>query len=274
MKAFFEARDSSLFIGNMIQFPFPLHVHENVELVYILSGSCTLQIDEGTYLLKPGDFAIAFPLVPHSYERIEEGTRGFAAIFPPDTIAEFVQAFRTLLPKHPILPADRLSEDIPSLIDRLLSLADSKDSPLRLAYLHLLLAHILNALDLSPADAYHERDLSSRAIRYLYEHACERISLISAARGLNISKSHLSHLFAQQYHVNFRHFINAIRIDKATALMHHSQMTMTQICYACGYENMRTFRRAFVRETGELPSEYMIRTRKGSRANSAPPDAE
>ena len=69
--------------------------------------------------------------------------------------------------------------------------------------------------------------------------------------------SHLSHFFAEKLHINFRRFINAIRIDKAKMLMRDPQLTLTQIAFTCGYENMRTFRRAFIRETGELPAAYM-----------------
>ena len=43
--------------------------------------------------------------------------------------------------------------------------------------------------------------------------------------------------------------------------MRDPDMTLTAICYSCGYENMRTFRRAFVRETGMLPTAYLQKMR-------------
>jgi AraC-like DNA-binding protein len=98
-------------------------------------------------------------------------------------------------------------------------------------------------------------------VKYIFDHACENITLSTAAHGLGISESHLSHLFSQQFRINFRRFVNAIRIDKAEALMRDPTMTLTAICYACGYENMRTFRRAFVRETGLLPTAYLQKMR-------------
>jgi two-component system response regulator YesN len=85
---------------------------------------------------------------------------------------------------------------------------------------------------------------------------------------VGISQSHLSHLFSQRFHVNFRRFVNAIRVDRAKMLMRDPRMTLTSICYSCGYENIRTFRRAFVRESGMLPSEY-----QQSQCKAADPDS-
>ena len=264
MKAFFESRDDTLFVGKMTSYPYPLHVHESVELVCLLSGGCAMQIGGEIYRLKPGDFAVIFPLVPHSYNSIDEGTDGFVAFFSADEFTEFVHTLDTLLPENPVIGMGELNHAVYLLVDELLRTAQEESSPLRLAYLHLLTAHVLSAMRLSPARSYPDRSLGARAIRYIYEHACEKLTLESAARGLGISKSHLSHLFAQQYHVNFRHFINSVRIGKAITLLRKPKMTISQICYACGYENMRTFQRAFLRETGELPSEYMQRIRRMS----------
>ncbi len=272
MKAFYETRSDPFFTGRMTRYPFPLHVHEIVELVVILRGSCVMQLDGTTYTLSAGDAAIAFPLSPHSFEEISEDTEGFAAFFPADTIAEFSNLFHTQLPEVPVLRNALNQKDVSFAITSMLNTPPEEASPYRLAYLHLLLAHILNAMDFRPAAECHERGLATKIVRYVYDHACENISISSTARDLGISESHLSHLFAQQFQVNFRRFINAIRIDKATMLMRDPYMTLTEISDACGFENMRTFRRAFSRETGSLPASYMksLRSSRGRKPDGEP----
>lgn len=268
MKAFYEMRTGSLFVGEMTHYPFPLHVHEMLELACVQNGDCTVCIDGKPYLLNPGDIAIAFPLVPHSFEQLSPDIRGFAAFFQADSIAEFSNTFHTMLPVKPVLRAEEVPEDARFAMRRLMESPGAEFHPTRLAYLHVLLAHVLSALELRPADTMNEKGLADRVVKYIFDHACENITLTSTARGLGISESHLSHLFSQQFQINFRRFINAIRIDKAEAMMRDPSQTLTAICYGCGYENMRTFRRAFVRETGMLPTAYLqkMRTESGYSA--------
>ena len=268
MKAFYETRSEPFFVGEMTDYPFPMHVHEITELVLVLKGGCVMHLDGTAYELGPGDAAIAFPLTPHSYDEIFPGTRGFAAFFPADAIAELSNTFHTLLPEEPVIRNAYGMEDVAFAIQRLLAISREDDSPLRLAYLHLLLAHLLGGMRFRPAADFRERGLGARIVRYVYDHACENISIGSVARHLGISESHLSHLFAQQFQVNFRRFINAIRIDKATMLIRDPYLTLTQISDQCGFENMRTFRRAFVRETGMLPGAYVRQARTGGRKES------
>ncbi|MBQ6914038.1 MAG: helix-turn-helix transcriptional regulator, partial [Acidaminococcaceae bacterium] len=124
------------------------------------------------------------------------------------------------------------------------------------AYLHIILAGLLHNLSYRPVYDYSEKDLGHRIIQYISEHAFEEITLESASRALGISISHLSHFFSERMHTNFRRFINAIRISKARLLMRDPNLTLTEISDACGYTNMRTFRRAFQAELGCLPSEH------------------
>lgn len=264
MKAFYETRNESLFVGSMARYPFPLHVHEVVELVVVESGEFTMQIDGRAWHLGPGDAAIAFPLVPHSYEDdIPSTIRGFAAIFPADTIEEYANVFHTMLPVEPVLRAKDVDPEVHMAIKHLLETSDDEYAPSRLAYLHLLLSSLLHKMRFEPAGAFSERGLAYRVVKYVYDHAFERISLASAAHGLGVSESHLSHLFSQQFQINFRRFVNAIRIDRAKALMRDPHMTLTAVCFSCGYENMRTFRRAFVHETGMLPTAFLQELRSG-----------
>jgi len=273
MKLFYETRDENLFIGGMTRYPFPLHVHEIVELACVLKGEVEMQIDGQEYALRPGDIAIAFPLIPHSFDRLSPDASGLAAFFLADTFPQFTKTFLSTLPESPVLRGERVNADARYAIERLVHDPEGDASPSRLAYLHLLIANVLSRMCFKPSESCGEQGLTYRVFKYIFDHACEDITLESAARGLGISQSHLSHLFSQRFHVNFRRFINAIRIDRAKMLMRDPRMTLTSICYSCGYENIRTFRRAFVRETGMLPSEYQLRQHEAGGPDSAEPPA-
>ena len=261
MKAFYQSHPGGMFVGDMTTSPFPLHVHETIELSYIIKGDCVMQIDDDSYTLYPGDIAVTFPLVPHSIDQLTTDSQGLVLFFLADGIDEFSNTFHKMMPVSPVVRAADVPQDALLALDRLSQMKGTEYRPTRLACLHLLLANLLSAMELRPAETQNEKGLADRVIKYIFDHACENITLSSTAHGLGISESHLSHLFSQQFHINFRRFVNAIRIDKAEALMRDPDMTLTAICYSCGYENMRTFRRAFVREMGMLPTAYLQKMR-------------
>ena len=258
MIAFYEHRDEHLFIGEMTHFPFPVHVHELAEMVAVVSGFIRININGTEYRLLPGDAAVIFPLTPHSYDEISVDASGLAAIFPTDIIPEYNSTFRSLEPENPVLRAADSAPDSLPAIHRLHALNMEEDLPLCIAYLHLLLACTLHRLSYHPVYDYSDRGLGHRIMRYVSDHLSEEITQESVAHALGISTSHLSHFFAEKLHVNFRQYINSNRIAKARLLMRDSGYTLTMISDACGYTNMRTFRRAFLREVGCLPSEHLV----------------
>ncbi len=261
MDSYYEQRPERLFIGGMTDYPCPAHVHELAEVMVVTRGFAVVTIDETQYRLVPGDAAVVFPLVPHSFDELSEDSKGVIAIFPPDIIPEYAGTFHGLQPEYPILPAGRSGLDQRFAVERLGVLNMDDSLPLCVAYLHLLLACILHSLTYRPVYDYNERGLGPRIISYISEHAFEEITLESASRALGISASHLSHFFSERMHTNFRRFINAIRIEKARLMMRDPNLTLTEICDACGYTNMRTFRRAFHQEIGCLPSDHMVALR-------------
>ena len=253
---FYESRDIKFFVGEITHFPFPLHVHEMVEVVHLFSGSVSMEIDGRIRDLSPGDTAVIFPLITHSYISISGDVSGLACIFPPDTISEFSGLFRTRVPNPPVLLREQADAELKESAARLMSLSGTPDSPLLQAYLHVLLACVLSRLNFRTVQDFSQNDLGYRIIQYVSGHAFEPITMESAARGIGISPSHLSHFFSQRMHINFRRFINAIRIDRARMMLRDPDMTLTTLCGTCGFSSIRTFRRAFLLETGQLPSEY------------------
>lgn len=257
VNAFYEHRDETLFIGEMTHFPFPVHVHEVAEILCVTSGSVRLSIDGNPCLLSPGDVAVIFPLTLHSYDEIIGDASGLVAIFPPDIIPEYNSTFHTLTPENPIIRSGTAGAELSNVVTRLHALDMAESLPLCVAYLHVLLACTLHALSYHPVFDFSDRSLGHRIMRYMDEHAYDEITLASVSHALGISVSHLSHFFGEKLHINFRQYINAKRIDRARLMMRESGNTLTMISYACGYTNMRTFRRAFFKEMGCLPSDYV-----------------
>ena len=270
MATFYETRPEKYFIGEMTHYPFPLHVHEVVEVLCLERGSAAMTIGDTPWFLHPGDIALIFPLIPHSYERLSEDISGLIAIFPQDKIPDCASVFHTMIPVPPVLRAANANEHIRLAFSQIRKLSDPISSPLGAAYLHVLLAELMQVMPLSLLSDYDEPGLGYRIIHYVSDHACEDINLENTARALGISVSHLSHFFSQKIHVNFRRFVNALRIDKARQLMRDPNITLTDVCGLCGYANMRTFRRAFQQESGVLPSDYIFSLRAGALDNSAP----
>ena len=262
MEAFYETRDKLLFAGGMFNLPYPLHVHEVVELVYIRSGACRMQIGLENYNLSVGDLAIAFPFVPHSYDRVTDDLSGFAMFIMPNEIREFSRAFAEKMPTCPVMRAQDVTPDIRQCIKSLSDMPEDQPHPYRLAYAHLLLAQVLNTLSLEQMDGKTESSIALQIVRYIDKHVLEPLSLKGIAQTLNISPSHLSHIIADQLKTNLRRMINGIRIGRAITLMQESHKTLTDICFECGYESTRTFRRAFVAETGMLPADFLKKLRQ------------
>ena len=266
MNAFYEQRPEKLFIGEMTHFVFPTHVHSAAEILVLLRGSAALTIDGTRYRLRPGDAAVVFPLVTHSFDALSGDVGGLTAIFPPDIIPEYAGTFHSLQPENPVMPAEKTCGDLRLAADRLNRLDMAENLPLCVAYLHVLLAGVLHDLSYRPVYDYSDRSLGYRIISFISDHAFEPITLENTAHALGVSVSYLSHFFSEKLQTNFRRFINAFRIERARMLMRDPRLTLTEICGVCGYTNMRTFRRAFQTEMGCLPSAHLAALR--NRINS------
>lgn len=253
---FYEQRSENMFAGLICDHPFPAHVHNVVEIVCLTAGSMRMTIDGCQCHLMPGDIAIAFPAISHSYDEVSEDARGLTLIFLPDTISEFSTLFRTKVPANPLLNSAAKAPELDDIIRNLQKLSTVEESPLRLGYMHLFLSYLFCCIELRPLSTNVQSGLSYQVLHYISEHFIEPLSLESTAHALGVSRTHLSHIFSQQLRINFRQYINTLRIDKACALLRDSSYSISQISDLCGYSNPRTFHRAFLSQCHMSPNHY------------------
>jgi len=253
---FYEQRFENLFFGPICDHAFPAHVHDPVEIVCLFEGEAEMMVAGTKYMVGPGDVIISFPSVMHSYEYVSDDADGLTLIFLPEAIAEFNGAFRSRQPVSPLLRADGQPDEMKRLIRQMKELSVHEDSPLRLGYLHLFLSFMFSVIPLQPIEKRLQSGLSFQVLHYISEHFTEPLTLESTAHALGISRIHLSHIFSQQLHINFRSYINTLRIDRACFLLRDPTCSVSQVAYLCGYGNPRTFHRAFMLKRNTTPSRY------------------
>ncbi len=94
-------------------------------------------------------------------------------------------------------------------------------------------------------------------LQYVNEHfASPEMSLKEVGSRFSMSVSSVSKAFKECSHMNFYDYVTNLRMEKAKELLRDSDMEISQIARAVGYENDYSFRRAFQRYEKAKPSDY------------------
>lgn len=81
------------------------------------------------------------------------------------------------------------------------------------------------------------------------------LALDEAAAAAGLSVAHFSNLFHRKTGVTFTRYVQTRRIEEAKRLLAETGRTITDICYACGFNSLTHFNRVFRRGTGHSPSQ-------------------
>lgn len=83
------------------------------------------------------------------------------------------------------------------------------------------------------------------------------LRLTDLQRVFPISRSYLSQLFNKELGMSFSDYVNQFRVEESKRLMDAEPLASIQeIAERSGFHSMSTFRRAFIKQTGIVPSEY------------------
>lgn len=94
---------------------------------------------------------------------------------------------------------------------------------------------------------------------YIIDHYKEKITLGDAANVLSMSPVSVTRLIKQRTGKSFVDFLNEIRIGFATRMIVDSDMSISEICFASGFNNISNFNRTFRRRQGLTPTEFKMK---------------
>ncbi len=236
------------------------HLHNHLELVFLLRGESGIVCDNYSDVMYPGDIFLSFPNQVHSYPKRENGlAEHYIIIFTPSICSELKDLIHKLTPVSPLVRRKDLSPDIPYIIEKLLE-EKSSDSPYREAitrgYLICLLGKLFDSMEFRE-EKQSDGILLKNILNYCNQHHTEPLSLEVLSRELNIGKFYISHIFSEKLKISFPDYVNGLRINDAIRILASDpDRPITEISYDCGFNSTRTFNRAFIKHTGVTPRKY------------------
>ena len=235
---------------------FPDHLHTQIEIVLPTAGRLPCRVDGEEMTVGPGKALVVLPNRVHGYPH-ENGAEGLMLIFSAELLPDMGVNWASARPASArVWPLDG---DAAYGAGRLWEIAlrgEGRQSREVMALLHLLAAGLLKDMELRPADGPQVGDILYRALAYVSANYRGEVSLKKAAKAAGANEYYLSHLFNQRLRMDFRQYVNLLRLDKAKQYLTQKNLPVEEVAYLCGFSSLRSFDRVFRLFYGCTPREY------------------
>lgn len=254
---------------------FPMHWHEEIEIVYVIEGSARYTVDFDDYIIRKGDILIVPPSSLHSFEENNNDIFTAAtAIFSQSMVNNNIMdicsekyimpLFKNEIsfPVH-IRKSDEgcaeLSSYLETAIHEHINKEEAYELKIRIAFLNFITYFYRN-------NRYTRMRQTSAVIRtasqikavtnYIEEHYSEKITLEMLAQFANISVYHLAHVFKGCTGQSPNEYLNHFRLTMAANRLATTDTAIINIAIDVGYNNISYFNRAFKNRYSMTPKEY------------------
>lgn len=272
-------RDESFFSS-------PLHVHPEIELVYIRESHGKRIVGNLIESFEPGDMVLIGPSLPHIWinddcfvnGQTNKRARAIVVYFHPClfdsglfSLPEARNIRQLLLQsKSGIFIQHNTRQIIASRMESLLEKKGFDKVMGLLEILHLLsqstdLVHI-NSEELLNHENKAEKDRLCDVYRYVNDNFRSDIQLKDVAGLTNLTPQSFCRLFKKRNKIHFVEYLNQVRISNACKLLLNSDWTISEIAYNCGYKTISNFNKLFKETTGHSPKKYREQAMKGIMA--------
>lgn len=92
--------------------------------------------------------------------------------------------------------------------------------------------------------------------QYVNERYADKVSLETAARVAGLEEKYFSAFFHSKTGVCFKDWLAYIRVTRAMEMMKARDHSITTVAFTVGFQDLRTFERAFKRCTGLTPQAF------------------
>lgn len=240
------------------------HWHRSIEMFAVFEGRLTFLINEEKYPLETGEFMLVNSNEIHSVDSpvsnltvvIQIPLRAFEQYFTGEQFIRFT---------HDTKAHDSRLMD---LISAIYKDYQEKDYgyELRVQSRYYELLHLL-------VTKYREEDVTADMLRnhrklnrlsvitaYVKENYTDELSLERLGQIFGYSPTYLSRMFQKYAGINYKAYLQRIRLEYAYKQICNTEKTLSEIALANGFPNSKAMAKAFAKRYGMLPSEFRRKT--------------
>ncbi|MBU3878456.1 AraC family transcriptional regulator [Faecalicatena sp. AGMB00832] len=254
----FEGRDGNYFRGK--------HWHRSIEIFAVFEGTLTFYINEEKYPLLPGEFMLVNSNEIHSVDSPQPNMTVVVQI-PLKTFEKYFTGEQFISFTHDPKAQDERVMGVISDIYRAYTEKkcgyDLKVQGLFYELLYLMVTKYRET-EVSEEMVKKNRKLSRLSVitSYIKEHYSEELSLERLAEIFGYSPTYLSRMFQKYAGINYKSYLQSIRVEYAYQELANSERTLSEIALENGFPNSKALAKAFSKKYGMLPSEYRKKARK------------
>lgn len=264
----------------------PLHYHPELELTLIVKSYGQRKIGDNIENFSEGDLVLVGGNLPHVWknddiffdENANQKAQAICVKFLPDFAGkEFLSrpemsGIKTLLEEKAPLGVKlhgTLREKVKKIMLKLPDM-DESERFIQLLYILNLIAKS-NEFELLASLSYRNESLKNShrinvVLDYIVQHYQEDLDLDKIAGLVNMNRNAFCRFFKKGTRKSLFQVINEVRIGKATQLLTETDMNVLQICFACGFNNISNFNKAFKKSLNVSPLAYRKSMREFNRA--------
>ncbi|MGN1166667.1 MAG: helix-turn-helix transcriptional regulator [Lachnospiraceae bacterium] len=259
-------------------FQFPVHWHEEIEIIYVEEGKLHVKIGEQDMDGEAGDLFFVNPRELHLMSSPDGKVKYYTLLFPIEFIsfqsldeleANLIAPIRSnqmMLPEQ--LTDEALKKKVREILVKMI--ADNREihhldiKEIGLSSHHLqtriyllqILQMLYEAGALTKAETAGNSNMQKELLGYIQNHYTEKITLSMLAEEFHLSEKYISRYFVEHFYLPFSNYVVHLRLTHAKQLLETTDESITEIALQSGFSNVSYFIRAFKNAYDKSPLKY------------------
>ncbi|MGL4739147.1 MAG: AraC family transcriptional regulator [Cellulosilyticaceae bacterium] len=241
---------------------YPLHWHENIELLYFVDGEGIVTCNGERIHAKAGEIVVINSSVIHDTAAASEECRYYCLIIDKAFCEEHQLYFNEEMLQNWICRSD-----IQQIFEQIV--AEYREE--KLYYKIQLKAHILTMLITLGRDfashqkpyadhsgEYKKLEMIKKALSYIHENYLDTIIIDELSEEIGFSKYYLCRSFKEITGKTILEYTNFLKCDYARKLIMSGKYNVTESAEKSGFSNQSYFTKTYKRYMGAIPSSHIL----------------